>query len=108
MRRYACSGQRGICVYGNGVGGAIWVLVTGDHLRERERLAKGGQNWCADEAGCVPDHEGHFGGGNVLRGDDEVAFIFAREIIENDYEVAIFWGDKRQREVFSYRKGRTN
>lgn len=40
----------------------------------------------------MTDHEGHFGGGEVGGGDDEVAFIFAREVVEDDDEFAVFWG----------------
>jgi acyl-CoA hydrolase len=41
----------------------------------------------------VSDHEGHFFGGDVLSGDDEVAFIFARGIVQDDYEIAVSWED---------------
>lgn len=36
------------------------------------------------------DHEGHFWGGHGFSSDDEIAFIFAGEGIEDYYEFAIF------------------
>lgn len=36
----------------------------------------------------MADHEGHFGRGDVLRGDDEIAFVLARFVVENDDEFA--------------------
>ena len=41
----------------------------------------------------MADHEGGFGGGEVFGGADEVAFVFARWGVEDDYEGAGFWGD---------------
>jgi hypothetical protein len=46
----------------------------------------------AQVAGAVADHEGGFGRGQGGRGDDEVAFIFARRGVEDDDEFVIGWG----------------
>jgi hypothetical protein len=43
----------------------------------------------ADQARGVADHEGHFFGSDVLGGDDEVAFVFARGVVQDDNEFAI-------------------
>lgn len=37
----------------------------------------------------MSDHEGHLLGGDVLSRDDEVAFILARGVVQDDYEVAV-------------------
>lgn len=39
----------------------------------------------------IPDQEGHLRGGDGLRGYDEVAFILAVLVVQNDDEFAIFW-----------------
>ncbi len=71
-----------------GLGG----LVLGDHLRELQGKGQGGGDGGADEAAGVLDHEGHFVGGHVLGGEDEVAFVFARGGVEDDDEGAVFFG----------------
>lgn len=40
----------------------------------------------------MPDHKGHFLRRDVLRCDDEVAFVFARGGVEDDDELAAFEG----------------
>lgn len=55
-------------------------------------LGECGGHGTADDARGVAVHEGHLLGGDVLCGDDEIAFVFAREIVEDDDEFAIFWG----------------
>lgn len=47
------------------------------HLREFEAGGEGREDRGAEVAGGVADHEGGFGGSEVLGGDDEVAFVFA-------------------------------
>lgn len=37
----------------------------------------------------MPDHEGHLLGRDVLRRDDEVAFVFAVRRVEDDDELAV-------------------
>lgn len=37
----------------------------------------------------MPDHEGHLLGRDVLRRDDEVAFVFAIRRVEHDDELAV-------------------
>lgn len=68
----------------DGVGGAVWVGVVRDHLREFEAGGLGGEEGRADVTRGVPDHEGGFCGREVLRGDDEVAFVFAVGGVEDD------------------------
>lgn len=55
---------------------------------------KGRRHGCADYAGGVSDHEGHFFGRHVAGGDYQVAFVFAGGGIEDDDEFAIFWGKR--------------
>ena len=40
----------------------------------------------ADEARGVADHEGHLLGRHVRGGYNEIAFILARQVVEDDYE----------------------
>ena len=42
----------------------------------------------------MPDHKGHFLGGDVFGGDDEVAFIFAGDGVEDYDEFATLWREK--------------
>lgn len=79
-------------VAGEGVGGAVWVGVGGGHLGEVEARGEGGEHRGADYAGGVADHEGHLGGCDEGGGDDEVAFVFAGGVVEDDDELAVFWG----------------
>ena len=41
---------------------------------------------------CVPDHKGHLLGRDVFGCDDEVALVFARGGVEDDYELAVSEG----------------
>lgn len=81
-------GGRGIDRYS--VSGQIGILIRGDHLRELKLLAERGEDGCADQTGSVVDHEGHFRGRHGLGSNDEVAFVFAGEGIEDYNEFAIF------------------
>jgi hypothetical protein len=54
----------------------------------------------ADQAGGVAYHEGHLLGGYGFRGDDEIGFVLARGVVEDDYEFAI--GYKRGVGVSEY------
>lgn len=75
----------------DGVGGGAGVLVVGHHLREVEVEGALGQEGRADQAGGVADHEGHLFGGDGLGGDDEVGFVFAGGVVEDDYEFVGAW-----------------
>jgi len=75
----------------DGVRGAVRVLVAGHHLREVQMLGERGRHGRAHEPRRVPDHEGHLLGRHVRGGYDQVAFILARQVVEDDYEFAIFW-----------------
>jgi hypothetical protein len=46
-------------------------------LGKFELGGEGGQDGRAEQAGGVADHEGGFGGREVLRRDYQVAFVFA-------------------------------
>lgn len=76
-------------VDGDGVGGAARVFVVGDHLGEAEGGDEGGRERRADVAGGVADEEAHLLGGHILSGDDEVGFVLAGGVIEDDEELAI-------------------
>lgn len=54
---------------------------------------QGGRHGRADEARGVADHEGNLLGRGVFRGDDQVAFVLAGEVVKNDYELSIFYGE---------------
>lgn len=76
-------------VDGDSVGGRAGVLVLGHHLREVEGFAQGRGERGADIARGVADHEGHLFGGYGGGGDDEVGFVLAGGVVQNDYELAI-------------------
>lgn len=73
------------------VGGALGVLRVHHHLRQLEGLGQGLGDGRADQARRVPHHEGHLLGRDVLGGDDQVAFVLAGGIIEDDHKFAIAW-----------------
>lgn len=73
----------------DGIGSASRVLAIGDHLWQFEQLGASGWYGRADVAGGVPDQKGHLLGGDVLGGDDEVAFIFPAGVVHHNYEFAI-------------------
>jgi hypothetical protein len=70
-------------VDGHGERGVVRVGVRADHQRDLqlvEPVAGGGH---ADHAGGVTDEEGDLGGGDGLRGDDEVAFVLAVGVVDD-------------------------
>jgi hypothetical protein len=91
VRADARGGLREVRVYGDGVGGAARVLALGDHGRQVQLVGEGGQDGRAHVPGGVADHEGHLLGCHVGRGDYEVALVLAREIVQDDDELAILW-----------------
>jgi hypothetical protein len=74
-------------VDGDGVGGAADILAACDHLGELEVGGAGRHQRSADEAGGVADHEAHLLGSDILGGDDEVGFVLAGRVIEDDEEL---------------------
>lgn len=52
-------------------------------------MCERGRYRSADEAACVPDHEGHLLGCDIFRCDDEVAFVFTVCRVE-DYDEFAF------------------
>ncbi len=80
-------------VDGQGVGRQEGVFVALDHLRQRELDGPLREYGRADQARAVPDHEGHLLCGDILRRNDDVGFVLASRIVENDYEFAIFCRD---------------
>ena len=93
------AGLRRIRINRYRVSGSIRVFVGGDHLREIEMPGQIWRHGRADQTGRVAYHECHFFGGHVRGGDDEVAFIFAGEVVEHDYEFAIFCTPAVSRDV---------
>lgn len=87
----AGGGERVLGVNGDGVGGAARVLGVGDHGWEAEGGRAVGRHGHADVARRVADHPAHLLGGDVLGGDDEVAFVFAAGVVEDEEELAIAW-----------------
>lgn len=57
-------------------------------MRERERVAELARQGRADDAAGVPDHKGHLGRRHEFGRDDQVAFVFARGVVEDDEELA--------------------
>ena len=68
------------------VRGAIGIFIcrSSNHGREIETACEIYGQRSADEAGGVADHEGHLRSGEVLGGDDQVAFIFAGDGVQDD------------------------
>lgn len=97
----ARGGERVLCVDGDCVGGAARVLGVCDHGREVEGVGARAGHGHADVAGRVADHPAHLLGGDVLGGDDEVAFVFAAGVVEDEEKFAIAWGKKRGRETLA-------
>lgn len=102
----ACVGQESACqtavlradargdagavgVDGDRVRGPVGVAVVLNHGREVERVGQRARQWRADQSGCVSDHERRFGGGEVSRRDDQIAFVLSQGRVEHDYEVAV-------------------
>jgi hypothetical protein len=76
----------------DGVRGAVWIRVVGDHLREVQGCGAADGERGADVAAAVADHEGCFFGREALGGDDQVAFVFAVGGVKDDYEFAVGCG----------------
>ena len=93
---------------GDGVGGAVRIGVGlgRDHGRELEGVAAAGGERSAHVSRRVSDHEGGFGGGQGGGGHDEVAFVFAREGVEDDDEVAVGCGVRIGISIFWRSDGR--
>jgi hypothetical protein len=43
----------------------------------------------ADDAGTEADHKGHFLGGQIRGSNDEIAFIFARQVVKDDNKFTV-------------------
>lgn len=80
-------------VDGDGVGGAAGILAGGNHDGELEGVGAGGQDGRADEARGVADHPGHLLCCDVLGGNDQVGFIFAAGVVEDQDEFASAWSN---------------
>jgi hypothetical protein len=91
MGRDARRRQRGIRIYGQRIGCALRVFAVAHHLWQVQGVARAGRDGGADQARGVADHEGHFLGADVLGGDDEVAFVLAGGVVQDDDELAISW-----------------
>ena len=77
-------------VDGQGVGRQEGVFVALDHLRQLELDGPLWEYGRADQPRAVPDHEGHLLCGDILRRNDDVGFVLASRVVENNYEFAIF------------------
>ena len=71
-------------VDGDGVGGAVLVLVDGVHGQQPEPVADRAVQRDAEVAGGVAHHEGHQLRGGLLGGEDQVAFVLAILVIDDD------------------------
>ena len=80
---------RVIRIYRHGICGASGILAVRDHRREVQLVSEGGEDRRADVARGVADHESHLLGRHICRRDDQVAFILAREVVQDDDEFAI-------------------
>jgi hypothetical protein len=89
MRAYARRHTFVLRVNRNGVGSLVGVRIVGDHLWEVQGCGTRDGEWRAEVAGAVADHEGGFGGGEGGGGDDEVAFVFARGVVEDNDEFVV-------------------
>lgn len=76
-------------VHGDGVGRRAGVLVVLDHLRQIELFGALRKDRRADESRTVPHHEGHLLSGHGFGGDDQVRFVLATGVIEDNDELAI-------------------
>lgn len=81
-------GQRVLGVDGDGVSGAAGILRVGDHGRKLEGVGAGAVHGHADVARRVADHPGHLLGCDIFGGDDEITFVFARGVVEDEEELA--------------------
>ena len=72
-------------VHGDGVGGAVLVLVHGVHRQQSEPVADVPGEWNAQVARGVPDHEGDEFRGRLLGGEDQVALVLAILIVDDDH-----------------------
>jgi hypothetical protein len=68
-------------VDGDGECGAAGVFGVRDHLGEVEGFGAWGEKGRADDAGGVPDYEGHFLSGYVFAGDYDVGFVLTRGVV---------------------------
>jgi hypothetical protein len=83
-------GDRGVGrVDRDSVCGASRVLVVGDHLRKIERFGEFGGERSADVTRRVADEEAHLLGCHIFSSDDQIGFVLARGVIENDEELSI-------------------
>src|SRR5699024_5962576 len=70
-------------VDGDGVGGAVLVLVLARHRRQAQAVAFSAGQRRTHETGTVPDEEGHQYGGGLLGGEDQIAIVLAIIVVEH-------------------------
>ena len=85
VRRGNAGAHAGGRIAGDGVGGALGVLVVGDHGRQVHLVGTLVAHGRAHDAGGVANHEAHQLGGCVLGSEDDVTFVFAVLIVNDDY-----------------------
>ena len=64
-------------------------LVSSHHLRDPELVEAPGRHRQAHDPAAVGDHEVHRLGGRLLGGDDEVAFVLAVGVVDDDDDLAV-------------------
>jgi hypothetical protein len=75
-------------VDGDGVGGAVLVLVHGIHRQQAELVADRTVQRHAEVTRGVADHERDEFGSGLLGGEDEVALVLAVLVVDDDHGLA--------------------
>lgn len=91
MRAYPRAYARILCIDRHSICGSVWVCIVGNHLWEVEGCRPRDGERGADVARGIADHKGGFAGGEGGGGDYEIAFIFARGGVEDNYEFVVCW-----------------
>ena len=76
-------------IHGDGVRGALAILVDHRHRGQVETIEIVSGHAHADVAARVPDHECSQVGRGLLCGEDEVAFVFTALVIDHDHGAPI-------------------
>ncbi len=84
--------KAGVAVDGDGEGGAEGCGVVGGLGVELEAVAVVGGHGDAEDAACFAEHEIDGFGGDEFSGADEVAFVFAVFVVDEDDHAAGFEG----------------
>ena len=85
VRRRDAGAHAGGRIAGDGVGGALGILVVGDHGRQLHLVGALVAHGGAHHAGGVANHEAHQLGGCVLGGKDNVALVLTVLVVHHDH-----------------------